>query len=396
MVSVAAALFGRFRDRIESKGARQGLVYPWWIPVISTIGLFGGAVAGAVVRLDVAPVVVVLLAAAVTITPCVAHFVIRPWLQWWVELPVVLTGIAVLVSFPVTDRVIDPAPITLAFAVGEVTATDGGRRGLVAVGASAAVLAVFGDYDSDVMPLFVGELLVGLVFGYMLRWQMRALAAEKSARHEESVRATLAERQRVAREIHDLVAHSLSVTMLHVTGARRALQQDADIPEAVEALTDAERIGRQAMADIRRTVGVLAADGSARDDASPLPDAGDLDRLVADFRGAGLVVDWTCTGDVRRLGGTAGLGVYRVVQESLANVVKHAPGSAVTVRLVVETGRARLTVCNPVLAGAVVGTDGSGVAGMTSRVDQLGGRLAIGRSGDDWLVDLTVPLEATT
>lgn len=173
---------------------------------------------------------------------------------------------------------IDPAPISLGFAVGEVTATEGGRRGLVALAAGAAVLLTFGDYDSDVVPLFVGELVLGLVLGYMLRWQMRALAAEQSARHEERVRATLAERQRVAREIHDLVAHSLSVTLLHVTGVRRALEQDADIPEAIEALTDAERIERQAMADIRRTVGVLATDTSdtsetyATDDTRPLPD----------------------------------------------------------------------------------------------------------------------------
>lgn len=100
MLDGAVTLFGRCRDRIESKGARQGLVYPWWIPVISTIGLFGGAVAGAVVRLDVAPAVVVLLAAGVTIGPCVAHFVIRPWLAWRIELPVVLVGIADLVSSP--------------------------------------------------------------------------------------------------------------------------------------------------------------------------------------------------------------------------------------------------------------------------------------------------------
>lgn len=389
----ATPLFERFRDRIEAKGARHGLVYPWWIPVISTLGLVGGAFLAALQRTDAAPTWVLVVAVLLSGGPCTAHFVFQPWLPWWIDLGFAWAGVAILLQYPfAADGSIDFAPIVLAFAVGEATATDGGRRGLVAVATSAAFLLVLGDYSSDLDTLYVAELVVGLVFGYMLRWQMRALAAEQSARDEERVRATLAERQRVAREIHDLVAHSLSVTMLHVTGARRALEQDADVPDAIEALTEAERIGRQAMTDIRRTVGVLRSDAADVTDGHSLPDAGDLDELVASFRAAGLAVEWTCTGDVRRLDGSAGLGVYRVAQESLANVVKHAPGAPAAVRLSIGESTAHLTICNPVLAGAVVGSDGSGVAGMTSRVDQLGGRLVVGRSGEEWLVDLTIPV----
>ncbi|MCW2816788.1 MAG: histidine kinase [Nocardioides sp.] len=397
MLDGTATLFGRFRDRIEHKGARQGLVYPWWIPVLSTIGLVGGAGIGAFQRLDVANDALVLLAAAITVGPCVAHFLIRPWLPWWVELPVALLGVGLLVSVPLRDDgAIDFAPLSLAFAVGEITATDGGRRGLLGVGACAGLLLLVGDHDADLFSLYLGELVIGLVFGYMLRWQMRALAAEQTARDEERVRATLAERQRVAREIHDLVAHSLSVTMLHVTGARRALEQDADIPDAIEALTDAERVGREAMADIRRTVSVLATDGTAAPgvDQRPLPGAADLDALVEGFRQAGLDVTWRRDGDLARLSPAAGLALFRVVQESLANVVKHAPGVPADVRLDVTGPVARLTVTNPRLAGAVVGTDGSGVAGMTSRVDQLGGRLEVGDVDDQWRVELGIPVVA--
>lgn len=394
VLDATATLFGRFRDRIEQKGARQGLVYPWWIPVLSTIGLVGGAGIGAFQRLDVAHDGFVLLAAAITVGPCVAHFLIRPWLPWWVELPVAMLGVGLLVSVPLRDDgAIDFAPLSLAFAVGEITATDGGRRGLLGVGACAGLLLLVGDHDADLFSLYLGELVIGLVFGYMLRWQMRALAAEQTARDEERVRATLAERQRVAREIHDLVAHSLSVTMLHVTGARRALEQDADIPDAIEALTDAERVGREAMADIRRTVSVLATE-VAGVDQRPLPGAGDLDALVDGFRQAGLEVAWRRDGDLARLSPAAGLALYRVVQESLANVAKHAPGVAADVRLDVSGPVARLTVTNPRLAGAVVGTDGSGVAGMTSRVDQLGGRLEVGGVDDEWRVELRVPVAA--
>jgi signal transduction histidine kinase len=391
--NVAVDLFAWFRDRVEAKGARHGLVYPWWIPVASTTGLVAGALGGAVQRADAAPVWVLVVAVVLTGGPCIAHFVIRPWMAWWLDLGFALVGVGILLSYPFpVDGSIDFAPIALAFAVGEVTATDGARRGLFAVATSAALLLAMGDYDSDLSTLFVAELFVGLFFGYMLRWQMRALAAEQAARHEERVRATLAERQRVAREIHDLVAHSLSVTMLHVTGARRALEQDADVPDAIEALTEAERIGRQAMTDIRRTVGVLREE---HHESRTLPGAGDVDALVADFRGAGLEVDWRATGDVSRLSPSAGLGVYRVVQESLANVVKHAPGAPAVVRLDVGRADAHLTIANPVLAGAVVGTDGSGVAGMTSRVDQLGGELSVGVDGEHWRVHLTVPLETT-
>ncbi len=394
VLDATATLFGRFRDRIEQKGARQGLVYPWWIPVLSTIGLVGGAGIGAFQRLDVAHDGFVLLAAAITVGPCVAHVLIRPWLPWWVELPVAMLGVGLLVSVPLRDDgAIDFAPLSLAFAVGEITATDGGRRGLLGVGACAGLLLLVGDHDADLFSLYLGELVIGLVFGYMLRWQMRALAAEQTARDEERVRATLAERQRVAREIHDLVAHSLSVTMLHVTGARRALEQDADIPDAIEALTDAERVGREAMADIRRTVSVLATE-VAGVDQRPLPGAGDLDALVDGFRQAGLEVAWRRDGDLARLSPAAGLALYRVVQESLANVAKHAPGVAADVRLDVSGQVARLTVTNPRLAGAVVGTDGSGVAGMTSRVDQLGGRLEVGGVDDEWRVELRVPVAA--
>lgn len=404
MSALAAAsprtILVRLRDRIEDKGARHGLVYPWWIPVLSTVGLVGGAVVGAAQRLPDGHPVLLVVAPVITLAPCVLHFGIRPWLPWWVEAPFVLLGVGLLLTVPVSDsEATDLAPLSLAFSVGEITATDGGRRGLLVAGAGVVLLVGVGDYPPDVLGLFVGEILVGLVVGYMLRWQMRALAAEQAARDEERERATLAERQRVAREIHDLVAHSLAVTMLHVTGARRALEQDGDIPDAVDALTDAERIGRQAMADVRRTVGLLRTDdvagggvGAAGDDTRALPGAGDLDDLVAGFTAAGLDVTWTCTGDLRRLDGSTGLGVYRVVQESLANVARHAPGARVEARLEVRSREARLVVRNPVLAGAVVGTDGSGVAGMTSRVDQLGGRLRVGRDGDEWRVDLTVPL----
>ena len=133
-----------------------------------------------------------------------------------------------------------------------------------------------GHLDALGMHLVITAL--GLMAGAMLHTQSRALAAERSALAVEHDRATMAERNRIAREIHDLVAHSLSVTMLHITGARRLLADSAgsegdDVDEAIEALRDAERVGRQAMNDIRQTVSELATEG---DPNRALPSADDL------------------------------------------------------------------------------------------------------------------------
>ncbi|MGA8257520.1 MAG: histidine kinase dimerization/phosphoacceptor domain-containing protein, partial [Nocardioides sp.] len=250
------------RDRIESKGAGYGLIYPWWIPVTATVGLVGSALVGAAQRDALAPPEAgALFALALVAVPFVAHFAIRPWLPWWIESLSILAAVALMLSDALPTGEIDVVPVALAVLVAEVTVSEGKKIGFVAALLSSATVVGFGEFDANLLTLYIAEICFGLVFGYMLRWQMRALAAEHLARDEERERATLDERQRVAREIHDLVAHSLSVTMLHVTGARRALSEGAgpdDVAEAIEALTDAERIGRQAMADIRRTVSVLA------------------------------------------------------------------------------------------------------------------------------------------
>jgi signal transduction histidine kinase len=240
--------------------------------------------------------------------------------------------------------------------------------------------------------------LFGLTVGYMLHAQSRALAAEREARAAEHVRATMAERDRIAREIHDLVAHSLSVTMLHVTGARRLLTdstgstEDSDIEEAIEALRDAERVGRQAMAEIRQTVSELATEG---DPHRPLPSADDLPELVDRVRSAGLEASYDAHGDIGRLTPALGLGVYRIVQESLTNVTKHAPGSPAHVSLAAGRTDVRLTVRSTRTTPHSQPDDtGSGITGMKARVAQLGGTLDAGPSGDAWVVEAVLPLTA--
>jgi signal transduction histidine kinase len=177
------------------------------------------------------------------------------------------------------------------------------------------------------------------------------------------------------------------VTLLHVTGARRALQTDRDIDDAVLALTDAEQVGRQAMADIRRTVGLLSAD---RADPAPLPGIADIADLVQTVRAAGVQVDYRLDGDASGLSPATGLGLYRIVQESLSNVAKHAPNQSASVRLEITDGTVELTIHNGLPDEHRTGS-GSGVPGMAARAAQFGGVLDAGPEGDTWTVRLSAP-----
>lgn len=160
--------------------------------------------------------------------------------------------------------------------------------------------------------------------GRVAQRQALTMAALTQAQSELSRRAAAEERQRIARDVHDMVGHSLSVTLLHVTGARLAL--DRDVSMARQALLEAERLGRESMAEIRRTVGLLAERG---DDpgAAPVPSAPDIAVLVEQFVRSGLDVSYQPSGDLAALESAVGLVAYRIVQESLSNVAKHAPGA---------------------------------------------------------------------
>jgi signal transduction histidine kinase len=225
--------------------------------------------------------------------------------------------------------------------------------------------------------------------GYAFWAQMRLLEQQRAAQVGLAERAAANERQRIAREIHDVVAHSLAVTMLHLTGARLALRRDPN--EAEEALLEAERLGRESLAEIRRTVGLLAPEGTGT--AAPMPTATDIPQLVHEFEAAGLDVDFELHGDPGVLTPATGLGLYRVAQESLSNVVRHAPGAQTTMSLCVGHDVVALHVRNRVASasGSSSADGGLGVPGMHERVTLLGGELRAGPDGDSWCVDVTLP-----
>ncbi|MET9325718.1 histidine kinase [Tsukamurella sp. NPDC003166] len=232
--------------------------------------------------------------------------------------------------------------------------------------------------------LIVLTVCFGAAVGQLLQNQLLLLRAERRA---QAARTAL-DRAAIAAEVHDVVAHSLAVVLLNVTAARRALESDDDRAEAVDALLDAETQGRTAMKDIRNTIELLRTDGPG----SAQPGLADIPELVASFERAGLAVTLDQRTSPTALAGTAGLAAFRVVQESLANAVKHAPGAqvAVTVEARERRGLAVQVAC-PVPDGARRAPGGTGLDGMRARVESAGGTLATGPVDGTWLVDARFP-----
>ncbi len=386
----------RVLRRIEMTSLEHGVAYPWWMGVLCKAGQVV-ATAMAFLQRDAFDGWQFPAVLALVLLPIAYELGTASWLPSWVRVVPNVAVFAVILTVPIAANIaIDATVVVLALMVADFQARDGSRVGVpvaLAAAASLPLLDSIGNTSALLLSLFA--IALGLEAGLMVRWGARAVFAERQARAEAYERATLAERDRIAREIHDLVAHSLSVTMLQVTAARRILNDLPDptneISEAVDALSDAERIGRQAMSDIRQTVSGMSASSGRQ----PLPTADDLPELIAQFRAAGQQVEFTTAGDISSLTAPVSLGLYRVTQESLANVVKHAGGGTAQVDLEVTSHQVRLTVRNPA-APARLPADafGTGLAGMRARIEQLGGHLTAGRGGDAWIVQAIVPRQA--
>lgn len=379
-------LRGRFRARVQVSVTRAGLTLPWWVPLCSTaVGFVFTFVA--LVQRDalLTPQPVALGGLLVIATPLI--WAVTGWLVPWVRVAALVAATAILLIQPTLP---DFAPLLLLLAATEAALVLRTPIAIAVAVAGEVVLAAAGIWTGLIgTPVYMVAILLGLSAGFVGRWYSRALDAERGKRDVVRDKAMLAERQRIAREVHDIVGHSLSITLLHLTGVRHALQQDRDVDEAIEALTEAEQVGRAAMADIRRTVGLLA---DAPSGSSPLPGVEDIAALVERTRAAGLEVRYTQDGDLGRVGASEGLGLYRIVQESLVNIVKHAPGATAEVRLHAGSSGARLTISNS-LSGLTrrPSEDGSGLAGMAARATQLGAQLSAGPKGRQWVVEVSVP-----
>ena len=192
------------------------------------------------------------------------------------------------------------------------------------------------------------------------------------------------ERRRIAREMHDVVAHSVAVMVSHAEAGRLVVPNSPE--RAPEILTTIAEVGREALVEMRGLLGVLRDEGSS---TAPQPGLDDLPALVERIRAAGMPAQLTVTDDVR-LSPAVGLTVYRVVQEALTNVTRHAgPGADARVQIGSVSGELVITVTN---TGAVRATThpGRGLTGMRERVEAIGGTLQAGPVDGGWQVSAKV------
>lgn len=195
----------------------------------------------------------------------------------------------------------------------------------------------------------------------------------------------LLERTRIARELHDSIGHALTVAVVQA-GAARAAGDPAFTHRALAAIEDT---GRAALEDLERVLGVLR---ESERPASGRPTLAEADRLLDSARVSGAKVDAEVTGPLETVPGPVSREGYRILQESLTNVLRHAGGVPVRVRIAVQDGSLGLEIRSPLTAGTPEPGRGSGLRGIRERAALLGGRAVTGPDEGDWRVRVDLPL----
>lgn len=231
-------------------------------------------------------------------------------------------------------------------------------------------------WSQRVASLFwASQSVIAWLVGALVRARLQTREQRRLREVEVRERAAAEERNRVARELHDVVGHNITVMTLHASAVRRRLAPDQ--VEEREALETVERSGREAMTEMRRMVAVLRQEGDATQ-LAPAPGLADLDGLVARIESAGLPVDVAVSGERRALAAGIDLTAYRLIQEGLTNALRHAnrPTRA-AVRLTYEVDRLGVEVVDD--GGAVNGVlqPGHGLLGLRERVSVHGGHLSV-------------------
>jgi signal transduction histidine kinase len=227
--------------------------------------------------------------------------------------------------------------------------------------------------------------------------KLELLNAQLAGEQELRARWAVAEeRGRIARELHDVVAHSVSVMVVQAGAARRSVAASPD--QATAALTQIEATGRQALAEMRRLLGLLRDGQDGTVTLAPQPSLAHLDSLLAAAREAGLPVELAVEGEPRQLPAGIDLSAYRIVQEALTNSLKHAGPAQARVRVRYGTQALEVQVSDDgrgtVDPNGRAEVDGHGLIGMRERVALFGGRLEVGtRPGGGFLVAARLPLD---
>ena len=279
--------------------------------------------------------------------------------------------------------------------------SDDDRAAVLGLAMAYALLIVgelaYGGLSSESFP----ELLLPFVFWYVGRrlrargeylrvLQERAAHLEREQRAE-AERAVATERTRIARELHDIVAHQVSLMTVQAGAAKTVA--DTDPQAAARAMNAVEVAGRQALDELRHLLGVLRPDGDGNE-LGPQPGLSDLPRLIDEVRQAGLRVSLHQDDDAARLPARIELAIYRIVQEGLTNVLKHA-GAATMARVSIRSDERDVLVGieDDGTGESRLPGSGHGIAGMRERAQFLGGSLSAGpRAGGGFAVTALIPL----
>jgi signal transduction histidine kinase len=302
----------------------------------------------------------------------------------------------------------DPSGLSAAIALYTTAALCERRVSLAALALTAAIAAPLSAVTADTpgretSATFGAIIVLVLTAGI---WGLGAYAqTQRRYRHELQQRAISADREReqlariavheerasIARELHDIVAHSVSVMLVGVRGARDVLRTSPDAAD--DTLARVERSGEQSLAELRRILELLR-EPEQRAESRPQPSLAELDELVASYRAAGLPVRLEVIGDPTPLPGGVELSVYRIVQEALTNALKHSDPTNVTVTLAFRNSGLELEVVDDgTTATPDAATTGQGIVGMRERVALLGGELQTGpRKGGGFRVAARLPI----
>jgi signal transduction histidine kinase len=286
-----------------------------------------------------------------------------------------------------------PPFLAALVAVYSVAAYAPARSALLGAALSAAAIALAAARGSggDAAPALVPSLiLLGVVWGlgrvvgarYSSARAIERRAAERDRRAEAEARAAAAaERERIARELHDAVSHSLAMIAMQAGGAQAILRREPG--RAEQSLHSIERAAREGLTEMRRLLGLMGAD-RAQQDLSPQAGIEQLGMIVDRARDAGLEVELRVEGEPRPVPPAIDLSVYRIVQEALTNAAKHAGRCRAVVSVRWRPGAVELEITNDAAPGPrdLIGSAGRGLIGMRERAALVGGELEVGPAED--------------
>jgi signal transduction histidine kinase len=347
-----------------------------------------------------------------------AGLAIEVWVASYGEHRVASTGAALLATLPLAVRRRHPIPVFVLVLVGtsllsslspgfdensgiffivfvfnlySLGANTHGRQGWVATVLVIPCVIWFLFHDGDAFhpgdvafaafviggPYAAG---VGMRLRRQRERQLTQRTVELELQRDAQARAAVAEeRRRIARELHDVVAHAISVTVVQARGGRKVL--DADVEQARTAFDSIERTGEQALGEMRRLLGMLREDDPNAGRA-PQPSLARLDALADDLRSSGLPVEVEVNGETVELAPGVDLAAYRIVQEALTNTLKHAGPAVAHVHVHFGASAVELTIEDDGAGNGKGSGSGNGLVGIRERVAVVGGTLDAGALPD--------------